>query len=179
MSEAFIKDESNQTFGGVYYPVLLSRRGEFIAWGSFLLLVLGWVILLISGRKPPSGVHFLLIFLLLSGMGISLGNWMDRKTMLSINDDSVTFKNGLRDANIKWNDIQRIEVFPSKWGKKVRVIGTQTYFDFRSLGEISVLGEVKGRMGFEKGDKILDMLLQKTELTKYIGKDSGYYYARE
>ena len=133
MSEPLIKNQSDQTFGGIYYPILLSRRGEYIAWGSLLLLITGWSILLISGREVPSGVLFLLFFLLLSGMGISLGNWMDRKTMISIGEVSVTFKNGLRNSNIIWNDIQRIEVTPSKWGKKVRVIGTDSYFDFRSL----------------------------------------------
>jgi hypothetical protein len=179
MSVTPIKDQSDQTFYGDYYPILLSRRGEFVAWGSLLLLTTGWLILLVSDRDVPSGVAFLLVFLLFSGMGISLGNWMDRKTIITISEESVSFKNGLRNTNLNWTDIQRIEVTPSKWGKKVRVIGTHSYFDFRSIGEISVFGDVKGRMGFEKGDKILDMIILKTGLIKFSLNDSRYYYSHK
>jgi len=49
-----------------------------------------------------------------------------------------------------------LQVIPSAWGKKVRVIGENGHFDFRTLGEVRLQGEVKGRLGFEKAKRILE-----------------------
>jgi len=163
----------------VFRPELLSRRGEFIAWSTSILVFLGWVILSLNGRHVPFAVPFLWITLFLAAMAISLGNWMDRKTELRLDAGGVTYKNGLRYAALKWNEINEIKVFPSKWGKKVHVLGAAVHFNFRTLGEVMVQDEVKGRMGFAEGDKILSIMLEQANLKEIAGPGSGYYYGRE
>jgi hypothetical protein len=163
----------------VFRPELLSRRGEFIAWSTSILVFLGWVILSLNGRHVPFAVPFLWITLFLAALAISLGNWMDRKTELRLDAGGVTYKNGLRYAALKWNDINEIKVFPSKWGKKVHVLGPAAHFNFRTLGEVKVQDEVKGRMGFAEGDKILSIMLEQANLKEIAGPGSGYYYGRE
>ena len=162
-----------------YYPQLLSRRGELIAWISTVLVIVAWLIFSFIGRDVPTAVRFLTIFLSFSALAMSLGNWMDRHTEIVINENGISFTNGVRNANIHWKKIKKIEVIPSKWGKKVRVIGETAHFDYRTLGEVEVGGEVKGRLGFTDGDKILRIMLNNSGLKKMRDSNTGYYYVRE
>ena len=163
----------------VFRPELLSRRGELIAWGTSTFVFLGWLILSFNGRQVPFAVPFLGIILVLAALAISLGNWMDRKTELRLDAGGVTYKNGLRYAALKWDEINEIRVFPSKWGKKVHVLGATAHFNFRTLGEVKVQDEVKGRMGFAEGDKILSVMLEQTNLKEIAGPGPGRYYGHE
>ena len=163
----------------VFRPELLSRRGEFIAWGTSILVFLGWLILSLNERQVPFAVPFLGVALVLAALAIGLGNWMDRKTELKLDAGGVSYKNGLRYAALKWNEINEISVFPSKWGKKVHVLGSTAHFNFRTLGEVKVQDEVKGRMGFAEGDKILSIMLEQTNLKEIAGPELGCYFGRE
>jgi hypothetical protein len=120
---------------------------------------------------------------LFSALSISLGNWMDRQTLLRLVSGGVEFTNGVRNTRMQWDEIRQVQVFPSRWGKKVRVIGEHAYFTFRTLGEVSVQGDIKGRMGFAAGETILAHILSSAQL-KAVSRpggmnDGGYYYARE
>lgn len=147
-----------------FTPERLSRRGEYTAWGMALLTAAAWIILDLAGRPLPGGFRTLAIFLVVLALGISLSNWMDRRTSLQLRPEGVHFVNGLRNVTLPWGDIRRVEVLPGGWGKKVRVFGSQAYFEFRTLGEVRVQGDVKGRMGFPEGDQILQAILQGAHL---------------
>lgn len=162
-----------------FRPELVSRRGEFTAWGLTLVVALGWAILLLSGRQVPRAVPFMAVFLLLSGLGISLSNWMDRQTVIRLDENSVTFDNGLRHTHLGMDEIRKILVTPSSWGKKVSVIGPQSHFEFRTLGEVRFAGEVKGSLGFRQGEQILSRLVSTSGLHPVERGLSGEYYARE
>jgi hypothetical protein len=162
-----------------YYPELLSRRGELLAWFSALMVVAAWIILDVDRQPVIRAVPWLAVLLALVASGISLSNWMDRQTLIVLEPDSIEFANGLRKVRIAWEDIRQVQVFPSAWGKKVRVIASQAYFDFRTLGEITVQGEVKGRTGFSEGEMILQKILESAHMRETERTPSGYYYARE
>jgi hypothetical protein len=80
---------------------------------------------------------------------------------------------------VSWDEIEQVQVFNSSWGKKVRVIGGEQHFDFRTLGELTVSGEVKSRMGFREGEKILSLILAKSGLRQVEQSGNSYYYARK
>ena len=172
-------NDHNFTDSLQFRPELISRKGELIAWFCAFLVGAGWFILVINGRKVPGSVLILGIFLLFSALAISLGNWMDRHTHIRIYNDHLTFGNGLRHAIMVWDDIRRVEVIPSKWGKKVSVQSEHSHFEFRTLGEVDFRGEIKGRLGFRDGDKILDMIIQKAGLKPVESTSAGYYYTRQ
>jgi hypothetical protein len=163
----------------VFHPELLSRRGELLAWFSALLVISAWIILDVDRQPVMRLVPWMAVLLVLVASGISLSNWMDRRTYIEIQPDAIKFTNGLRRVRIAWADIRQVQVFPSAWGKKVRVIATQAYFDFRTLGEIKVQGEVKGRTGFTDGESILQKILESAHLQVTERTAAGYYYARE
>lgn len=162
-----------------FRPELLSRRGEFVAWGLSLVLAAAWLVLLVLGQPVFWGLPLLLAFISLAALGISLGNWMDRHTLIRLHTSGVEFENGLRHARLAWNEIRQVQVFPSGWGDKVRVVGEQVHFSFRTLGEVKLQGEVKGHMGFTEGQKVLQHILEKANLKQIEQSGSGYYYARE
>jgi hypothetical protein len=162
-----------------YRPELLPRKGEITAWGATLFMFAAWVVLFLLQKPLPKALIFMTLFLLLCALAISLSNWVDRKTFIRLTQEGVRFENGLRRASLKWDDNRQEQVFPSAWGDKVRVLASQARFDFRTLGEVQVGGEVKGRMGFAEGQEILEQILEKAELVPTEGAGSGYYYARE
>ena len=75
--------------------------------------------------------------------------------------------------------LKELRVLPTRWGKKVQVIGEGAFFEFRTLGEVVIGGDLKGRMGFEEGEEIMQAIISRCELQ--VMKESGesYYYARE
>jgi hypothetical protein len=147
-----------------FTPELVSRRGEMISWGSTLLVSLAWIILSQTDQHIPLAVPLMVLILLLVSLSISLSNWMDRKTLISLSAESITFRNGLRNLQIRWEDIRQVKVVPSNWGDKIQVISTQAHFGFRTLGEVKFQGEVKGRMGFSEGELILERILAQANL---------------
>jgi len=162
-----------------YHPELISRKGELIAWGTALLVVIGWLILKLSDRSVTTAIPFLAVFLVLSGCAISLGNWMDRHTSLAIDDYAIEFHNGLRSVRVLWTEINEVRVIPSQWGKKVQVYGERVYFTFRTLSEVKIQGELKGHFGFTNGDEILREIVLRSALEIIDRPGEGYYYARK
>jgi len=162
----------------VYRPILLSRRGEALAWLSTGLMLVGWVILILRGIDVPNFAPFMTIFLLLASLSISLGNWMDRKSVIHLSDQRVEFLNGVRHVTLTWEQVQQIEVAGSTWGNKVQVYGDLGHFTFRALGEVKAYGEVKGRMGFEQGDLIVEKMVMNAHLKEVARDGNRLVYAR-
>jgi hypothetical protein len=162
-----------------FHPELLSRRGELTAWGLAFVVGLAWFVFSQSKLSSPVAFPILEAFLLFSALSISLGNWVDRHTVIHLGQGGIEFENGLRKASLKWEEINKIKVYPSAWGKKVQVIGSQAYFSFRTLGEVKYLGASRGRMGFAEGELILQRLLEAAHLGDLKKLNAGYYYARD
>jgi hypothetical protein len=160
-------------------PESFSRRGEITAWVLEILTLVSWFALQVRGYPVPKFFIFLTTFLLISALAISLSNWSDRHTLLRLEADGVHFENGLRRVDLSWNEIQKVHIFPSNLGDRVRVTGDRKFFTFRLLGEVSLRGQVRGRMGFADGERILRHILQATGLKRFDKPGEGYYYARE
>lgn len=162
----------------LYRPELIPRRGEFIAWISAGLLGLTILILYLTQQRVSWVILGLSVFFLLSAAVISLGNWMDRRTIIQIGPDAIEYQNGLRRLRLPWSQVLDVRVSPAAWGMRVQVRGEQTYFVFHTLGEVRHKGELKGRTGFEAGDEILRQIVLNSNLQIVDDTGAGYYYAR-
>ena len=162
----------------IYKPELLQRKGEMIAWILAFLVSAAWAVLRWRGLPINPALTILAAVLLLAALSISLGNWMDRKTTLRYDQNGIKFTNGLRRVRLTWDEVEQIRVAPSQWGKKVHVIGVQSYFSFRTLGEVKVQNEVKGQMGFKEGERILKEILALSGLNLVKQNEQVYYYGR-
>ncbi|MBU0513061.1 MAG: hypothetical protein KJ638_15350 [Chloroflexi bacterium] len=161
-----------------FRPELISRRGELIAWILSIIALVSLGVALIWGAGMSwAGIIFVLILLLSAG-SISLGNWVDRKTVLSLSLEGVSFRNGLRNVSLKWDQIQELRLLPDRWGVRVHVWGAESRFNFRMLGEVKVRGELKGRVGFAEGESILQEILESSGLQENEQNENGRYYAR-
>ncbi|MEJ2353781.1 MAG: hypothetical protein P8Y03_28720, partial [Anaerolineales bacterium] len=161
----------------VFRPELIPRRGEVIAWVSMLLLLVGWFVLRQTHQVNPA-IPIFAIFLLLAASSISLGNWVDRHTYIRLEHQGITFHNGLRHVQLRWDQVERVEVLPSNWGDNIEVFSDSAHFKFRTLHVVNAQGKNLGRMGFEQGEQILQHILEQSGLQASHRQDSGYYYAR-
>jgi hypothetical protein len=166
------------SFDREYRPELIPRRGEWSAWGSALLAGIAWLVLRSSGSSVSMVMFFLTIILALAALSISLSNWSDRQTIIHLTDNWIEFNSGLRHVRVNWPEIRQVRVLSSRWGDKVHVIGDRSHFSFRKLGEVWYENELRGRMGFEKGDEILHKIIVSSDLKKIVEQDGeGSYYA--
>lgn len=163
---------------GEFRPELLPRRGELNAWLLALAATVGMIALHFTWRIIPSWAWIFSGFLFFSALSISFGNWMDRKTRIQVEEDGIRFESGIRHVRLSWSDVQKVAVLPSRWGKTVQVIGNTVHFAFKTLGEVQFQGEIRGRTGFAEGQKILNVILKKTDLKLVEQTNDSYYYAR-
>ncbi len=170
--------DSGHNFGE-FRPEQISRRGEFIAWCSALVVIIGWLIVRLNSQPVHPAVPILAILLLFAGLSISLGNWMDRRTRIQLDDSGIAFQNGLRNVRLAWQDIIQVRLFPARWGKKVQVFGEKAFFEFLTLSEVKYQGESKARFGFEKGEDILRQIIISADLQPSEHPEEGYYYVRK
>ncbi len=124
-----------------FKPELVSRRSELIAWGSAVVVNGAWLLLIVFNQSMSFWLPILGIPLLLIAIGISLGNWMDRKTIIKQDEKGIYFSNGLRHADLGWDEIKEVRILPAQWGEKVQVFGGEVYFAFHTLGEVKSNGE--------------------------------------
>jgi len=161
----------------VFRPDVLSRRNEIIAWGVFFAAGVGTLIFR-NYQTLPAWIYFGLGVLFLLAAGLSLGNWMDRRTVLRFTKEGLEFTNGLRHIRMDWRDIQSMQVLPSAMGKGVRVTGNRSRFTFTVSGGVRLGGKTQGKFGFSDGDTIIKEIARRSGLPLVSHNGGNYYYAR-
>jgi hypothetical protein len=160
-----------------YTPELLSRQAEVTAWA--LAVAAGGGLYFLSLRAAlPFWSWFLFGLLLFSAASMSLGNWMDRQTVISIDAGGVSYENGLRKTRLTWDSIREVRTAPARWGTSIQVIGAQSHFAFTTLGEMQFQGQVRGRTGFTAGKEVMDEILNSAGLTKSDRSEQFLTYSR-
>lgn len=160
-----------------FRPEIMPRKGEFNAWALAIGLGLALYIALTVWPETPS---FLWIFegvCVFSALAISLGNWMDRRTIIRLSPDGVAFDNGLRSVRLTWPAVQHVAVIAAGAGKRVQVQGESSHFTFKTLTVMSMFGQ-SVRSGFAAGQDILDTVLRSSNLKLTKESEGVYYYAR-
>lgn len=160
-----------------FHPEMISRAGERNAW---ILASVGIVAsLLLSRVSAPSTLLLVTVtILLVSAIFISLSNWIDRKTTLTLDPNGIKFKNGLRNISMNWGEIEKLRVVPDRWGTRVHVSSSRTHFNFRNLSNVKIQGKVRGQIGFPEGEEIMQQIIQTSGLVLTEENDQGHYYAR-
>lgn len=147
-----------------FRPQLISRTGERNAWLLTLLALVAWLVMRLTMPEYSLGALILAGLLALSALSITLGNWMDRQTVLILRPDGLSYHNGLRSLNLQWDQIESVRVFSDRWGERVQVRAESGHFVFRTLSEIHYKGELRGQMGFLAGDQILREIIRASQL---------------
>ena len=158
-------------------PELISRRGESNAWMLTGVVSAAMAIMYWKLESIPVAAWIFWALLLFSGLSISLGNWVERKTIMQIGADGIMFQNGLRNVDMSWHEVKKVNVLPLRWGKSVQVIGESAHFEFRTLGEVEFQGESRGRLGFVQGEDVLAQILKSSSVVLQKEEKGAYYYA--
>lgn len=160
-----------------YRPELLSRRGEWLAWFAGIGLVAG--LLVVGGRfgKLPVSYWIFAGLMIFFALSISLGNWMDRRSIIRVSSDGIAFENGLRSVSMNWSEIRSVAVSPTRMGKRVQVEAARSHFAFKMMWQTSLVGQ-EMRTGFPEGQQILQTILRESGLQRNTEKNGMEYYAR-
>jgi len=164
-----------------FRPESIPRRGEWTAWTLTIIAVAAGLVLRAQVEKIPVTAVIFILFFLFSALSISLSHWIDHITVLTLKPEGVDFRNGLRNVTLKWDAIQEIRVFPSRFGAKAHIIGLEAHFNFRTMSEVTYKGETRGYMGFAQGEFIIQQILKNSALQEIAlvdQTDQTRYYAR-
>lgn len=162
-----------------FHPVLTSRGGEALTWLAALSLGAAAIALRAWGGAFVGSLPYLAIFIGLLAASVSLSNWMDRQTVLRLDEKGVFFTNGLRRVSLPWDQIDQLRVFDGALGKQVQVMGGARHFEFRFLSEVEMLGRARGRLGFPDGAAILATILRQSGLQRSpASQGNTVYYSR-
>lgn len=158
-----------------YKPRINSRRPELMAWIFSLSIILFLIAQPQTGFFAIGGV-ILAVFFIFSALTISIGNWVNRKTELSFNKDEICFYNGIRKTCFQWEDITRMEIYPGRFNDKISLLKEAERLNFDVIGSNETIPPSSPRYGFEEGEKILDIILDRTNLVNQRYEGQGYYY---
>ena len=161
-----------------FRPEKVSRTGEIITWvlAAITLVTLGFL------WSQDTGVSFwqvsFAVLMLAAAGGSSLSSWMDHNTVLILESEGLHFRNGLRDVSLKWDDVEQLQVIPSRFGNRVNVFGNQAHFNFRTMVEVTSRSGKSSSMGFPQGEFITQQIIQIAGLQETSQNDNARYYAR-
>lgn len=160
-----------------FRPELMPRKGEWLAWLASIGLFLG---LFLGGERwgPLPFIYWAFAgFILFSALSISLGNWVDRRSVIRLGAEGIAFENGLRSVRLTWPEVQNVAVAPTRLGRRVQVQGAQSHFTFKTMSESAMGGQLM-RTGFADGQEILETILRECGMKLKAEKDGMEIYAR-
>ena len=160
-----------------FRPELLPRRGEWLAWIAGIGLMVGLFFVGNQLGSLPVTYWMYAGLIVIFALSISLGNWVDRHSVIHVGTDGIAFENGLRSVQLTWSEIQNVAVIPTRLGKRVQVQSAQSHFTFKTMGESTLVGQ-QMRTGFLDGQEILETVLRECGLSVKAEKDGMIYYAR-
>lgn len=148
-----------------------------MAWLGGIGLLIG---LFFAGRQwgaVPTTYWVFVGFIFFFALSISLGNWMDRRSVIRMESDGIAFENGLRSVRLSWPEVKHVAVIPTRLGKRVEVQGETAHFAFKTKGEFS-MGSQQLESGFADGQLILETILKECGLKVKTEQNGAAYYAR-
>lgn len=148
-----------------------------MAWVAGLGMLVGLYLGINRWGEIPFVFWLFAGLLLFSAFSISLGNWMDRRSLIRLDADGIAFENGVRSVRLTWPEVQNVAIVQTRLGKRVQVQSAQSHFTFKTMGE-STIGAQQFRTGFADGQEILDTVLKNCDMKVTAEKDGMVYYAR-
>lgn len=160
-----------------FKPLLNPRRSEVIAWVFFAAILAMLIYFPASGFARIGGI-ILAVFFFFSAIIMTLANWQNRRTALSLSGKGVRFENGLQKVEMLWENIHQVAVYPGRVNDKIVVTGADQQIAFDMYNEVVVNGKATGKVGFEQGEKILETIFHYANIDvseKHHAEGYDYY----
>ncbi len=170
----------SQNLKGTFRPLIPPRTGERYAWG--LAGVMGLSIAAVAWRvgTVPWFLWLLFGFFLISGILSTFSHWVDSQTLLTLDENGLTFRNGLRHVQLAWSQIHEVRILTDRWGKRIQVNGANgQHFSFRTVTEVEIHeGHPQKLFGFPQGEQLAQAIIQSAGLAAQSQTENEVYYAR-
>jgi hypothetical protein len=152
------------------------RKSEVMAWGFAILLIMMLIFIPSSGVIRIGAIIFA-VFFLISGLFMSIGNWMGRVAELRLSEEGIGYFNGLQEVHFGWGDVERVEVYAGRFNDKISLVSAENRMSFDLSIDKVDNGKPSGQIGFQDGELILETILIKSGLIqKEKQLAQGYYY---
>jgi hypothetical protein len=163
-----------------FRPVQNPRSTEFTLWALTILVWAAWIFLRSAGGFILVLTPVVALVLALLAFGLSLSNFIERRSELTLSPEGIAFKNGLRNTLFGWREIEEVRILPAALGSKtVHVVGPESRFMFKTLAVASHKDKELGRSGFSEGERIVETIIGHAGLSRRDASDSAVYYARK
>ncbi|MBI3160435.1 MAG: hypothetical protein HYZ26_12630 [Chloroflexi bacterium] len=163
-----------------FKPIPGSRRPEMHSWAFGLALAGLLAVIRPDGGAALFGAWALGLYFGISAALMSVGNWLERNARLTLSATGLAFRQPLHGVTVGWEAVERLEVRSSPVGRRIFVFGGGKHFSFRAISEVEIRGKIRDRYGFEDSERIMQTMLQMTNLpAKPKEFENGTYYARD
>ncbi|TAK14220.1 MAG: hypothetical protein EPO32_02555 [Anaerolineae bacterium] len=161
-------------------PIPGSRRPELMSWGLAVLLFGMLAIARPEAQVVIFGAWALGLFFGLSALVMTLGNWLERNTLMILRLNGITLRQPVQSVMLNWQEVDRVEVQQGPNGERVFVRGGERHFSYRPATRVEIRGKIRDQYGFENSEKILKTILTMAKLPNTPSQlANGYSYARD
>ncbi len=154
------------------------RRGEWIAWLCTLgVAAVAGVFLLRDGRVPGLTFGILLVFLI-AALIISMGNWLDASTSVSLSSAGIRHHSPLRVVDLAWPEVDELWAMPAGKGWRIVVRGKERHFTFRTASQMLIGTDRAIQVGYEQGEEMAAQILAAAGLSSPSQEGASWLCSR-
>jgi hypothetical protein len=161
-----------------FSPAPPDRRGEAGAWLAASALALASAVLHFRLGSVPLILTITLAAVLLSAALISFGNWNDRRSSLTLDQDGLEWRSALGTICLSWDQVREVQAVPAGGGWRLLVIGDTARFAFRSASALTLGGLNRLEYGYPHGAKAAGLIRVRAGLSAPQAEGGGWVARR-
>lgn len=163
---------------GSYKPVPPNPSGLRMGWLLFGISALAGVYMAIFQVDIPTIYWIASGVLLVVALAISLSQWLEGRTVITVMHDGIQFQSPLRKLKLRWSEIDELWCGKIQGGWRFMVSGLQAAFRFQSLIVLRSGTGKQVRSGFEEGQKIAHHIFRAAGLSHQEQQDDIWIFRR-
>ena len=164
---------------GSYRPILSKSSGIITPWLLFGISALVWCYLYLRGFTPPPSLWIPSVIMLLVALATSFNYWLEKQTVILIEEQGVCYQSPLRRVTLHWAQIHELWCHSFRGGWRFTISDSAEAFRFVTL---KVLQFGSGRevcSGFIDGKRIAQLVQQRADLRVLERQDRVWIYRKQ
>lgn len=164
---------------GSYRPIFSKSSGIITAWSLFGISGLAGGYLYLRGIVPPLSLWITTVIMLLIALAISFSYWLERRTLVIIEDKCLRYESPLRKIIFQWDEIHELWCLSIRGGWRFTISSSTDAFRFETLNVRQFGSGREVRSGFTDGKRIAALVQKRADLRILDRQDRLWIYRRE
>jgi uncharacterized membrane-anchored protein len=149
-----------------------------MAWALAAVATSVGVSLVSLNRQLPLVFWLSFVLLLVVAIAITFSHWLERRTMIILEDESVIFQSPLRSVMLPWEQIEKLACIKIQRGWRFMVSGKQAAFRFQSMITLRSGFGREVRSGYDRGLEIARFIQHSAKLDQVSQQDQVWIYSK-